>query len=411
MGNVIAQYGLQLAKYLMPMITLPYLARVLGPDGYGVRTYVLSVMTLAQSVADYGFSLSATKEITAARENKNEIGKIISSVYASKLILCAAILLVLSAGTMFVPILRENYLYTFFAFISVVFTTYLPDYLFMAFEKMGIITTRYVVSKSVGVVLTLLLVKSEHDLLLVPICDIVVSCIALVWSWKSVRDDYGIQLSITSPVSVFSSLKASTIYFATNFSSTLFNSFSTLMLGMFITQNALLAYWGVAMSALGAVQSLYTPISTSLYPHMLSNQNFGLFHRLIRLSIIPALFGTILFYLLADFIMLVLGGESYVQGSYVIKTLSPILFFSFYSIMFGWPSLGACGAEKQLALTAFLSGAFNVIAVLATCITGFASLVSISLIRVLAELILCLLRVRYARKMGLLTGSSTTLSK
>ena len=47
--NLLSQYGLQLAKYIIPLLTLPYLARVLSLDGYGIRSYVLSAMTLSIS--------------------------------------------------------------------------------------------------------------------------------------------------------------------------------------------------------------------------------------------------------------------------------------------------------------------------------------------------------------------------
>ena len=43
--STVAMYLLQIAKYIFPFITLPYLARVLGTDGFAVRTYVLSNMT------------------------------------------------------------------------------------------------------------------------------------------------------------------------------------------------------------------------------------------------------------------------------------------------------------------------------------------------------------------------------
>ena len=53
--NLLSQYGLQLAKYIIPLLTLPYLARVLSLDGYGIRSYVLSAMTLMSVILEFGF--------------------------------------------------------------------------------------------------------------------------------------------------------------------------------------------------------------------------------------------------------------------------------------------------------------------------------------------------------------------
>lgn len=70
--NLFSQYGLQVAKYIIPFLTLPYLARVLGADAYAIRAYVLSLMTFVQVFLDCGFNLSATKEVVTLRSNKKQ---------------------------------------------------------------------------------------------------------------------------------------------------------------------------------------------------------------------------------------------------------------------------------------------------------------------------------------------------
>ena len=65
--NLLSQYGLQLAKYIIPLLTLPYLARVLSLDGYVILSYVLSAMTLMSVILEFGFMQSATKKIAENR--------------------------------------------------------------------------------------------------------------------------------------------------------------------------------------------------------------------------------------------------------------------------------------------------------------------------------------------------------
>ncbi len=400
--NLLSQYGLQAAKYIIPLVSLPYLARVLGPEAYGVRTYVLSVMTMVQTFADYGFSLSATKDIVEVRNDRDAVNKIVGSVFIAKGLLSLVILLCLAMLIKVIPLLNENWLYTLIAFIAVILTSYMPDYIFMAYEKMGIITKRFIVSKVVGVILLFIFVHDSSDLLLVPLCDVISSVIAITWSIFCMYRDYGI-IPMRAPFkSAFSSLKRSTIYFTTNFSSTLFNSFTTLSLGIFFKDNVGLAYWGIAISAISAVQSLYTPISNSLYPYMLSKRDLAFFRRGLALSLLPVLIGSILFFNLSELIMTLLGGREYVNGTAILQGMSPILFFSFYSIMLGWPSLGTVGLEKELAVTAYIAGAFNVISILILGISGNATFVSFALVRSIAELLLCLSRYVLACRKGIL---------
>lgn len=73
-GNTVWQYVLQSAKYRFPLITLPYLTRVLGPDTYAVRVYVVSAMTIAQVVLDYGFTTYGARVVALNRTKKEKVG-------------------------------------------------------------------------------------------------------------------------------------------------------------------------------------------------------------------------------------------------------------------------------------------------------------------------------------------------
>ena len=68
--NIILLYGFSIAKILFPLITLPYLTRVLSVEKYGVVAYVKSIMTYMQLVIDFGFMLSGTKEIVQTKDDK-----------------------------------------------------------------------------------------------------------------------------------------------------------------------------------------------------------------------------------------------------------------------------------------------------------------------------------------------------
>ena len=74
--NVSMLYIMNIAKLVFPLITLPYLTRVLSVDCYGVVSYVKATMVYAQLVVDFGFMLSGVKAITEAREDRELVGRI-----------------------------------------------------------------------------------------------------------------------------------------------------------------------------------------------------------------------------------------------------------------------------------------------------------------------------------------------
>lgn len=83
-NNTIMLYLMTIAKIIFPLITLPYLTRILSVDNYGVVSFVKSYMVYIQLVVDFGFSLSSVKDIVEANNDKKSIGIITGSNNFSK---------------------------------------------------------------------------------------------------------------------------------------------------------------------------------------------------------------------------------------------------------------------------------------------------------------------------------------
>ena len=85
--NTALLYILTFAKLVFPLITLPYLTRVLTEDSYGIVAYVKSCMTYMQFIVDFGFMHSAVKSIVEANNDKDKISKITVEVMFAKVLL------------------------------------------------------------------------------------------------------------------------------------------------------------------------------------------------------------------------------------------------------------------------------------------------------------------------------------
>jgi PST family polysaccharide transporter len=85
--NVIALYGVQAATYALPLLTFPYLARVLGPSGWGVVVYAQAIGAVIASVVEYGFDISASRETSRNRNDPSRLAALISGVLGAKSLL------------------------------------------------------------------------------------------------------------------------------------------------------------------------------------------------------------------------------------------------------------------------------------------------------------------------------------
>lgn len=101
--NMVSLTGLQFASYILPLITLPYLTMVLGPDKFGLTQYAISLITYFEYLTDYGFNLSATRELALYRTDKDKVSEIFNSVMFIKVCLCILSFLILYAIITFIP--------------------------------------------------------------------------------------------------------------------------------------------------------------------------------------------------------------------------------------------------------------------------------------------------------------------
>ena len=87
--NVIALYGVQICTYALPLITFPYLARVLGPSGWGSVVFAQAIGSVIAVFVEYGFDFSASRETSRHRNEPGLLSELISGVLGAKVLLAA----------------------------------------------------------------------------------------------------------------------------------------------------------------------------------------------------------------------------------------------------------------------------------------------------------------------------------
>lgn len=367
---------------------MPYLTRVLGTGGYAGYAYVLSFMGIVQTLADFGFMLSGTKQVVDLRDNCEVLSRLLGSIELARLLLAAGLCAVVVVVSQFIPLLWDNMGYVLIAYVSTVLRALLPDFMFQGFEDMEPLTTRFFAAKVITVGLTLLVVHGPQDLLLVAVADALGGLVALIWSFMTVRTRYGVWVSFGGFRNALAELKRSAVYCVSNIGTTLVSGFTTFVVGIVLTDPTEIAYWSLALTTVSAVQALYSPISSSLYPHVVAHRDLGAVRKMAIMAAPALLVGTVAYCLLSPQVFFLLGGQGYVAGSWVMVALSPVLPLSFYSILIGWPVLGALGKVNELTASTVASGVINAALLLAMALLGRSSLLAICVIRCIAEVAL-----------------------
>ena len=160
---------LQIASYIFPLITLPYLARVTGAYGMGKVAFATAIMSWVQTICDWGFSFTATRDVAKNREDKEKVSNILSDVTWARFFLSALSFLVLIGLIFIIPKFREDMWVILFAFLTIPGHILYPNWFFQAIEKMQFITILNLLVKTASLVGIFVFVKAPDDYVLQPL--------------------------------------------------------------------------------------------------------------------------------------------------------------------------------------------------------------------------------------------------
>ena len=394
--NTTMLYIMNITKIVLPLVTLPYLTRVLSKNCYGVVSSVNKVMQSMQVVVDFGFLLSATKDVVNCKNDKKNLSYIIGDTLLAKLILVFLSFVALIIMICAIPILRLHALYTILSFVVVAMTCFLMDFVFRGLEEMHVITIRYVLMRSIATILIFVFVKNDTDMIWIPVLDIIGSFFAIILVIIELRKR-DIRICFTSIKSALIKLKESAIFFLSNMATTTFTALNTLLIGIYVDATQV-AEWSVCLQMVSAIMSMYTPITDGIYPHMVKTKDWKLVIKTAKIFMSIVAMGCIFTFIVAKYALLIIGGEKYVTAVPLLRAFIPLLFFSFPSILFGWPALGAIGKEKETTFTTIITAFLQIGGLLVLLLIGQFNIINLAFLRGFTEACMFAMRYRYCKK-------------
>lgn len=384
--NSIALYVMNIAKIIFPLLTLPYLTRVLTTDTYGVVTYAKTLNSYVQLFLDFGFLLSATKSIVLCKGDKEKIGAITGDTFAEKCLLGLFASLLYVIALLFVPIMNGYFVYGIMSLLSVLVTVCLFDFLFRGIEKMHLIAIPFIISKAISTVFTFVLIHNDQNILLIPLLDLISNLVASAISLGFVFK-LGFKFKFSGIRVWLHDIKASLVYFVSNFATTVFGALTTLISGIYLTKTDV-AYWGLCMQFLSAAKAMYNPISNSIYPYMVKERDIKLVRKIGWFMLAPMICGCAIVMLGGEWLVEFVGGSQYSMAGNILKLLLPAFVFSFYSMLYGWPVLGVIGKEKETTATTVIAAVVQVAGLAIIGISALFSLTWLAVITSVSEVIL-----------------------
>ncbi|MFQ1802258.1 flippase [Aeromonas veronii] len=367
--NIASLFGIQGMNYLIPLITLPYLVRVLDPIGYGSLGFSLAIVQYCCMLTDYGFNLSITQQIAVYRDDKLKVSKLFWSVLFCKMGMAILSLLAVSIAVYFVPKLNEVSLIVYSGLLMVLGNVLFPTWLFQGKEKMGWIAISNITARLLAIPLIFIFVnKPEHAYiaaLITSLTTILAGYIGLYFVW---RQKWVIWYRPTFS-DVAEMLRDGWHVFISTAAISLYTTSTTVILG-FISGPIAVGYFVAADKLRQAVQGLITPFFQALYPRVNATmaksreEGFLLIRKILKWQGIFTFSLSIAIFLTAPLMISLAYGEQYDAAVPVLFLMAWLPFVVGLSNVFGMQTLLVLGYKAIFSKILMMAGVINVIFIL-----------------------------------------------
>lgn len=267
MGSMFWLYALQGVNYLIPLAVLPYLVRVLGVERYGLVAFAQSFAQGFVFLSDYGFNLSATRQIARLRSDPQEVSRVFWAVMTIKLGLMFIGVLVLALLLTVVPRFRTDSAVYLIAYAAVVGSVLFPVWLFQGMEQMRYISVVSGGAKLLAASLLFIMVHYPQDYrlaLAIQSGGLLVAGIAGFWTALT---HFHIRFRLPSLVDLRQMLREGWHLFISNAACTLYATSNVFLVGL-IAGNVQAGYFSAAEKTVRGVQGLLTPMTLAIFPHV-----------------------------------------------------------------------------------------------------------------------------------------------
>lgn len=357
---------IQAANLGLPLLTFPYLVRVLGIELFGVMALATAVMHYANVLIDYGFNLTATRQVARLQGDAVAISCLYANVQCIKLVLamlCALCLLLVLLATEWLGSYATLY---WLVLASVVTTALFPVWLFQGLEQMRTVSIINVTAKLLFTVGIFIWVQTPGDYLYAPGLTLAGALVALCWGSWLARRQFGLVWFWPDLSQITAQLRQSWFVFLSQLKVTLFSNTNVVILGA-VAGPVAVGYYSGAEKLMRALAQLQTPVTQALFPQisqlMVSDFPSALrrLRKIAAIGSVAYLLVLVVAFVLADWVCALLFGVEGATIATLLRWMLPIPLCIFLNNIFGTQIMLNMGRDKAFFWVLICVAAFSLV--------------------------------------------------
>lgn len=361
--NVLSLYAVQIASYLFPLVTLPYLARVLGAAGWGLVAFGQAFGGYLALFVEFSFGLSGTREVARHRESKEKLTDVLAGVLGAKIVLTAPAIVLAVAARHWVPIFRSHPDLFWAAIFWTIAQSYSMLWYFQGLEKMRLVAILDVLSRALATIGIFVFIHAPGDewkvLALQGAAAFLLMLVAMLLAYREVP------FRLPTMRLAWGALRLGWSMFLFRAAVSLYTVGNAFILGLFVSP-AIVGYYAGAEKISKAVLSLLNPVSQAFFPRLsnLVEHARARAAQLARLGMVfmgagGAVLGLIEF-LLAPLAVRIILGHRYASSVPVLCVLALLPPLIALSNVLGIQWMLPLGMDRPFNTIIFIAGGLNV---------------------------------------------------
>ena len=363
--NIIMNALLSMSNFIFPLITFPYVSRILLPEGTGKVSFAVSFISYFSMVAQLGIPTYGIRACAQVRDKKEELTRTAHELLMINLVMCCISYFALFIALFTIPRLFEDRLLYLIVSATILLTSIGIEWLYKALELYTYITVRSVIFKFVALVFMFLLIHEKSDYVFYGGISIFASSASNILNLLNAHKYIGFK-----PVGNYDlkmHLKPVFIFFAMSFAVTVYTHLDTIMLG-FMTTDVDVGYYNAAIKIKHILVSIVTSLGAVLLPRASYYIEKGLREDFTRISkkamhfVFAAAIPLVLYFILyAKEGIYFLSGNNY-DGSIVpMQIIMPTVFLIGITNIMGTQMLVPLGHERIVLYSEIAGGVVDVV--------------------------------------------------
>lgn len=263
----IASLGLvQIANYVLPLVSIPIISRIIGPDKLGVINYAVAFIAYFNVFIGYGFDFTATRRVAKDPKNIELRIRVFNEVFIAKCLLVTISVIVFAACLFYVPPLALEKKVAIYTFLLCFGPWFALNWLFQAMQDLPKIAWMNFVCKFFFTISILFFIRNKEDYILQPLLSgvmyIVISLLSFVWAFRR----YKLQFIWVPIERIFKLLYEERTVFLSLIAMNLYTTTNTVMLGLLQPADKV-GYYTAAQRLMSVVTGVINiPLAQAFYP-------------------------------------------------------------------------------------------------------------------------------------------------